>query len=135
MTMKQFSTAARRGTPGFSNTTPVEFMWDDRTMVAQPPTTGQLALFSARQAEGGLGGIRSMFELLASILDEDDYRVIEKALQDGIDLLLVTEVVQYIIGEWSGRPTSASTGSSTSRRSTGARSTAKRRAAVSTTSL
>ena len=135
MTMKQFTTAARRGSPAISESEPVTFMWDDREMVAQPPTTGQLALFSAHQANGGLGGVRALFELLAAVLDEADYRVIENALQDGIDLMLVTEVVQYIIGEWSGRPTSASTGSPRSPRSTGARSTGKRRAVASTSSL
>jgi hypothetical protein len=131
---KQFETAARRGTPAMADAQPVTFLFDEREMTAAPPTSGQLALFTASQSEGGIASIRALFDLLSWVLDDADYKVIETALEEGLDLDVITEIVQYLISEWSARPTSASTGSSPSRRSTGTRSTVKPLRAASTTS-
>lgn len=134
--MKQFTTAARRGTAAVRNPVDVTFEFEVREgefveMTAHAPTTGQLALFMAHQIDTGTGAVRSMFQLLASVLDDKDYRVIENQLHDGLDVAVVTEVVQYLIEEWSARPTSPPSASPPSPPSTGSRSTESPLAAVS----
>lgn len=137
MTMKQFQTASRRGAGAVNNAVPITFEFEVREgefveMTAQPPTTGQLALFFAHQYEGGTGGVRAMFDFIAAVLDDRDYRIIEQKLHEGLDVAVVIEIVQYLTSEWSARPTLPSRASSGSRRSTGTRSTAKLQAAGST---
>jgi len=139
MTMKQFGTAARRGTGAVNNPVDVHFEFEVREgefaeMVAHAPTTGQLALFFAKQYEGGTAGVRAMFDFLAAVLDDHAYKQIENQLHEGLDVAVLIEVVQYLIEEWSARPTKRPPTSSGSRQATGKRSTAKQLAAVSTTS-
>ena len=71
---------------------------------------------------------------MAAVLDEDDYDIIEDKLNEGVDLGLLTDIVSYLIEEWSARPTKPSSASSGSRKSTGKRSTAKRPAKAKTRS-
>lgn len=137
--MKQFQTASRRGAGAVNNAVPITFEFEVREgefveMTATPPTTGQLALFFAHQYDGGTGGVRAMFDFIAAVLDDRDYKIIEGKLHDGLDVAVVIEIVQYLTTEWSARPTQPSRGSSASRRNTGTRSTAKPLSAVSTTS-
>ena len=75
-----------------------------------------------------------MFDFVAAVLDDRDYRIIEDQLHDGLDVAVIIEIVQYLTEQWSARPTKAAPDSSASRRNTGRRSTAKQLAAVSTTS-
>lgn len=136
MTMKQFQTASRRGAGAVNNAVPITFEFEVREgefveMTAQPPTTGQLALFFAHQYEGGTGGVRAMFDFVAAVLDQRDYDIIEKKLHDGLDVAVVIEIVQYLTSEWSARPTQPSRASSGSRRNTGKPSTGKPLSAVS----
>jgi len=138
--VKQFTTAARRGTSALPDATPVEFEYEVRdgefvTMHAHPPTTGQLALFVSDQAtKGGMGSITAMLELFMVVLDEKDYEIIKDQLHDGLDLEVITEIFSWLMEEWGLRPTRPSSGLSPSRRTNGQRSTARRRAAVSTIS-
>jgi hypothetical protein len=137
--MKQFTTAARRGQGAVTNAVDVTFEFEIREgefveMTARPPTTGQLALFFAHQYDTGTGGIRAMFDLLSSVLDTRDYRIIEQQLHDGLDVAVTVEIVQYLVEQWSARPTKRPATSSGSPRSTGKRSTEKQLAAVPTTS-
>lgn len=139
MTMKQFQTAARRGQTAVANPVDVSFEWEATEgtyveMVAHPPTTGQMALFLSHQLDTGTGGVRAMFDLLSTVLEPGQYRIIENQLRDGLDVDVVIEVVRYLIAEWSARPTQPPSGSSPSRRSTGVRSTVRQRPVVSTTS-
>jgi hypothetical protein len=125
--MKQFGTAARRGMAAVNNAVDVTFQWE-RTegmyvdMTAHPPTSGQIALFLRDQGSGSQG-VRSMFELLASVLDDKDYDLIEDQLRDGLDVGVIVELVQYLTEEWSARPTSSPSDSPTSPTSTGSQST------------
>jgi hypothetical protein len=135
--MKQFQTASRRGVGAVNNAVPITFEFEVREgefleMTAQPPTTGQLALFFAHQYDGGTGGVRALFDFVAAVLSDADYKMIEDKLQDGLDVAVIIEIVQYLTTEWAARPTKSAPASSASRRSTGARSTGKTLAAVST---
>ena len=136
--MRQFTTAARKGTSTVANPVDIEFEYEVSegefvTMTAHPPTTGQLALFAAHQNDGGIGSIRSLFELLECSLEPQHFKVIEGQLRTGMDLGVVTELVQYLTGEWSARPTTSPNGSLPSPSTTGRRSTVKQRAGASTT--
>jgi len=137
--MKQFQTASRRGQGAVANAVPITFEFEVREgefveMTAQPPTTGQLALFFAHQYDLGTGSVRAMFDFIAAVLDNRDYKIIESQLHDGLDVAVIVEIVQYLTEQWSARPTKVRPASSGSPRSTGKRSTAKQLAAVPTTS-
>ena len=137
--MKQFTTAARRGAAAVANPVDVTFEFEVREgefveMTAAPPTSGQLALFTAHQFDKGSGSVRAMFDLLAAILSDEDYAVIEQQLHEGLDVMVLVEVVQWLIGEWTARPTTPPSASTGSRRTTGTRSTVKQRPRASTSS-
>jgi hypothetical protein len=125
--MEQFSTASRRGHTAVTNDVDVAFLWDDVEMVAHPPTTGQLALFLASQGKGNSKSLAGLFDLLSEVLEPEHWALIERELRDGVDAEMCTEVVRYLIGEWTGRPTTPRSGSPTSRKPTGTSSTAKPR--------
>jgi len=137
--MKQFQTAARRGKAAVSNPIDIQFEFEVRegeyvTMTAHAPTTGQLALFLGADTATGQGSIRAMFDLLDSVLVDKDYAIVEDQLRSGMDVEVVVEIVQYLVGEWAARPTTPPPVSSPSRRTTGRQSTARRPNAASTTS-
>ena len=125
--MRQFGTATRRGVAAVNNPVDVTFQWERAEnvwvdMVAHPPTTGQIALFLSRQGTGA-AGVRAMFELLSTVLDDADYAIIENQLREGLDVQVIVEVVQFLTEEWSGRPTLQPSGSSPSPTNTGSPST------------
>lgn len=104
------------------------------TMTAHPPTSGQFAMMLRQQAENSMAQrLRGMFDFLAAVLDQRNYDIIEQQLHDGLDVEVVTELIEYLIEEWTARPTKARSGSQSSPRSTGRRSTAKPRAVASIT--
>lgn len=128
MTMKQFTTAARRGETQVPNPIDITFEWEVREgefieMTAHPPTTGQLALFFAHQNERGTGPIRAMLSLIAQLVSDEDFAIIEDQLAEGLDVQIVVELIQYLTGEWSARPTTSSNGSTRSPRTIGRTST------------
>ena len=124
--MKNFDTAARRGKTAVNNPIDIEFQIDGESLTAHPPSSGQLALFMSGSSDGGMKTVRSMFDFMAAILDEADYAVLEGKLHDGIDLDVVTDIIRYVVEEWSARPTKPSSGSTKSRTATGSTSTVKR---------
>jgi hypothetical protein len=130
--MKQFATAARRGQSAMADAVDVDFelevsTGDYVTLTAHPATAGQLALFMHAREDGGLGTITATFDFLAQILDEDSYKILVEELQAGLDVMVAMDIITWLIGEWSARPTPSSNGSSGSPASTGRRSTAKPR--------
>lgn len=128
--MKQFTTAAKRGTAAVSNPVDITFEYEVREgefveMTAHPPTTGQLALFMSHGASGGVRSVQVLFEFLSTVLNDYSYAIIEDQLRDGLDIAVVSEMVQYLTGEWGARPTKSSPSSASSRRTNGRRSTVK----------
>ncbi|HEY6416445.1 MAG TPA: hypothetical protein VIX41_09415, partial [Acidimicrobiales bacterium] len=96
--MKQFTTAARRGVGAVPVSVDVIFEWEVTKgefveMTAHPPTSGQLALFMADQ-NSAVGAVRAMFDLLAAVLDDRAYKVIEGQLREGLDVAVVTELIE-----------------------------------------
>lgn len=132
--MREFSTAATRGKVGVVNAVDIEFRLDDKVLTAHPPTTGQVALYVQRGSVGGIRSVTSLFEFFSDILDDADWHVIENELRDGMDVEVLGQISNHLIGEWSGRPTPLSSGSAPTRNGTGRRSTAKLPAGGRTTS-
>lgn len=136
---KQFGTAARRGQAAVPNAIDIAFDFEVgtdewKTLTAHPPTSGQVALFLSQQGQGGVSTVTALFDFLAAVLDQADYDVIEAQLREGLDVGVITEIIEYLIEEWGARPTQRPSASSRSRNGTGRRSTVKPLNAVSTTS-
>jgi len=128
--MRQFKTAAHRGTPAVPNPVDIPFQWDEEVLTAHAPSSGQLALLLSHMADGTfrLDSIGALFDFLKGVLDDGDYDIIHTDLQQGLDVQLIVELIEALIEEWSARPTTPAVVSSRSRQSTGRRSTAKRAA-------
>ena len=136
--MKQFHTAARRGTSSLPNDTDVQFEFEVVdgefvTMTAHPPTTGQMALFLTRQTNP-TETVRSLFAFLGRVLDPADYRLIENKLAEGVDVQIMVEIVEFLIEEWTGRPIRPPSVSPSSPNGNGKPSTGKRHSKASTSS-
>lgn len=132
--MKSFDTSARQGAAGVVNDQPIEFELDGEVLTAYPPTAGQLALFLTANTAGGVESIQAMFELLAQVIDDDAVAVLKDRLGDGMEITVVTDIISYLVEEWSAHPTQPSSGASASRKSTGKGSTAKPRSKPARTS-
>lgn len=132
--MREFSTAANRGKAGVTNAIEIEFKLDEDVLTAKPPTSGQVALFIQHGRSGGISSVTSLFEFFSDVLEDKDWKIVEDKLRDGMDVELLAQISNYLIGEWSGRPTTQSSASSPTRNGTGRKSTAKRPAAMRTTS-
>lgn len=131
--MKQFKSAAAES-KAVRNAVPIEFAFDHLEMVANPPTTGQLVLLMTTDTEGSPGVLlRSVMEFFQGILDEDDYNALRDHIKSGGDINVLAEIMEWLVEQWSTRPTKPSSASSRSRTSTGRASTRKQPAKASTT--
>jgi hypothetical protein len=127
--MKNFTVAGRRAASSVNNPVAVEFQIEKGAVrVANPPSTGQLIMFFRDMSEGGTDAVDGIFGLLRVALSESDYNGVQQDLRDGkYDIEMLIEVVQWLVEQWSGRPTQPSSESSPSRKRTGRPSTAKPR--------
>lgn len=131
--MKQFVTQV--STPEIpEGVGPLPFQVDDDEFVANPPSQEQVLFLVAAQASTVDMATRAaaVIDFLAAILAEEDQftRFRSRLLdpKDTLDFAKVEEIVEWLVEEWSGeRPTKPSSGSASSRGSTGKSSTAKRR--------
>jgi hypothetical protein len=130
--LREFKTAARKAAPAvFDDAEPIEFSIDGETFTAYPPSPGQLAMLVAAQADSRdvSESMAAVIDFLDGILDEDAQAMYRKRLldrTDPFDFDTVNEIVEGLIEEWSARPTKSPSASSSSRRTGGSRSTAKR---------
>jgi len=131
--LREFSTAATRGKAGVPNAIDIEFKLDDDVLTAHAPTSGQVVLFIQHGRSGGVASIEGLFAFFSDVLDDKDWKKVEEKLRDGMDVELLSEISNYLIGEWSGRPTRLSSVSSPTPNGTGPRSTAKQPAKVART--
>lgn len=132
--MREFKQAAKRES-ALPNAVDIEFSLNDEVLIASPPSTGQLTMFMAYQADGAdpSDQAKAVMDLLYSIFDHDQYAWIQtQLLNDDLDVDTLMEVIEYLGEEWSSRPTSSASASSPSRASTGKRSTAKPRSKATT---
>lgn len=131
--MREYDVAVGRAVITDAKSIPFKLGKDKLT--AEPPTTGQLALF-LRGGRGGIGfqAISALLEFVSDILSDKDWRTVEGHLRDGLDVDILSKIVSDLIGEWSGRPTTPSSASSRTRTVTGRQSTAKQRSPAKTSS-
>ena len=133
--MREFTTAANRGKAGVPNAIDIEFKLDDDILTAKAPTSGQVALFIQGGRSGGISSVTALFEFFSDVLEDDDWAKVEVKLRDGMDVQLLAEISNYLIEEWSGRPTKRSPVSSRTLNGTGRKSTGKQQAAGRTSSV
>lgn len=125
--MKSFDTSARQAEAGVANDADVEFELDGEVLVAHAPTAGQLALFLTANTGGGVQSLVAMFDLLATVIDDDAVDLLKEKLGEGMEITVITDIITFLVEEWSAHPTEPSSGASASRKSTGKASTAKPR--------
>ena len=128
--------AAHRGggTGGFKRGFDWEPYGNQHVLGARIYNDAPHAIYAELGRGGGISSVTSLFEFFSDVLGEDDWKKVEDKLRDGMDVELLANISNYLIGEWSGRPTNRSSASTPTRNGTGPKSTAKRPAAVRTTS-
>lgn len=136
--MKEFTTAARRSAPtAIDGAEPITFTVDGEEYTAYPPTPGQLALLISAQAKNREPeeSIASIIDFLDGILDENAQAMFRKRIldrEDPFDFDTVETIMEGLIEEWSARPTSSPSASSSSPANGGRKSTARRRSPAQT---
>jgi hypothetical protein len=138
--VREFKTAGRRATSAFGDEAePITFTIDGEEFTAYPPSTGAMAMMLAAQAESRdvTENVAGLIDFYDGILDEAGRERFRERLMDRddpFDFEMVNEIVEGLMEEWSGRPTRSPSASSTSQRSGGSKSTAKRRPTARTSS-
>jgi hypothetical protein len=129
--VKEFVTAAKEiedeesGEDGV-----VEFAIDGTMCTAYRPGDGQIAVLMATTGPHASENeqIAGFINFFVSVLDEGSHSYIVSRLLDRTDVFGMKElndISEYLMEQWSGRPTKSSSGSTGSRRKTGRSSTAK----------
>jgi len=130
MTIKQFATAALNTDDSeFEGAEPIQFQVDQDTFTAFPPTSSQFALFMAAQSSHSKTAdqIAALIDFFNGMLSEDDQQLLRWRLmnrEDSFSFETVQAILEFLVEEWSARPTQSPQGSSSSRQNTGRKSTA-----------
>lgn len=126
--MKEFNTAVKEVAAGDIDEG-IEFKIDDRTLVAYKPSDGQLAMLMASLGRGSseTDSIAGVINFFVKVLSREGAQYIESRLLDredtGFELAQVEEIMEWLVEEWSGRPTQPLTVSTQSPVSGGPKST------------
>ena len=126
--MKEFTTAVNEAEKSEEDEGLVEFMVDGELCTAYRPSDGQLAFLMAStgrhsSTEEQIAGIINFF---VAVLDDDSHNYVVSKLLDRKDkfgIEQVQEIMEWLVSEWSGRPTKSPSGSTSSPPSTGRSST------------
>lgn len=111
---------------------PVHIKVDDREVTFSPATTGQIAILLAGTADSSstVQGIASSINFFFALLENpDDVRYFKTRLlsrKDPFDTEQITDIVEYLVEEWTARPTKQPSDFQPSQQSDGRKSTAKR---------
>lgn len=133
MTIKEFVTSAEHAADSDEAllTKDIAVTVDGREVLFFAPTEGQLALFMAGASDSTsqMSSIASTINFFFSLLDEENIRYFKVRLFDRNDkfgAVDVVKLVEYLVGEWSARPTKQPSDFMPSQSPTGQRSTARR---------
>jgi hypothetical protein len=127
--MKQFITAASEADElEEGERKDLVFMIDDREVTAYFPGDGQIAVYMATTASfaSKREQVAGALNFFVSVFDEDTHSWVVSRLFDRTDdfgLKQVTDILQYMMEEWTGNPTVAPSTSTRSRPTTSRRST------------
>jgi hypothetical protein len=113
--LKEFSTAANRVTEG-DEPEPIEFGLDGVLCKAYYPKDGQVAVLMATGGKHSSDAdqIAGVINFFVGVLDDDSHSYIVGRLLDRKDPFGLTEVqniIEWLMEQWSGRPTKSSVGS------------------------
>ena len=105
---KEFTTAAEEkveGGPG-----DITFTIDGRELTARPPKDGQVAMMMARMGRHSTNNdkVAGMIDFFVELFDEADEQYVVDRLLDGDDdfgITQVTDIMTWLMEEWSKRPT------------------------------
>lgn len=135
--MREFVTAARQAPSAIEGAEPIQFKIDGEEFTAYPPSPGQMAMLIQAQADSRdvTESIAAIIDFLDGILDEEAQKMFRRRLldrNDPFDFDNVNELVEGLVEEWTARPTTSSSASSSSPKSVGSKSTAKPRSRATT---
>lgn len=126
--MREFTTAANEAASGDEPDKGIPFMVDGFECRAFKPQDGQLAVLMATTGrhssnEEQIAGLINFF--VAVLNDESHGYIVSKLLdrRDKFGLDEVQDIMEWLIEEWSGRPTRSPSGSTSSPESVGPKST------------
>jgi len=124
--IKEFTTAAKTAAGQIED--PIEFSLDDQTLRAYRPTEGQMALLmmALGRHTSEATKVAGAIDFFVSIMDQPSYTYLADRLQSRDNPIALEEIIpvmEWIVEEWSGRPTPSSSGSTPSPPSDGLNST------------
>lgn len=124
--IKQFTTAAERAASDAARE--IKFEVDGFPVTAYEPDPSQFAMLMASIGRGAseIEKIAGIINFFVKVLDDRGASHIEARLldrKDPFDTDKVEEIIEWLIEEWSGRPTQQSPASTPSPQSAGAAST------------
>jgi hypothetical protein len=123
--IREFTTAAREAEP--SGDDPIEFVVDGHECICYKPQASQFAVLMAsisRQSDWPTQ-VAGVINFFASVLDQPSHAYLTGRLLDREDpfgIEQVQEIIEWMVEEWTGRPTQSPSGSTQSRPSGGPRS-------------
>lgn len=107
--MKEFTTAINEVIEGDTEA-PMEFLLDGEKIRAYKPTEGQLAMLMASMGRHTTDQtkIAGIIDFFVAVLDEEGHQYVVSRLlsrDDPLGIVQVQEVMEWMIEEWTGRPT------------------------------
>jgi hypothetical protein len=137
--MKEFTSAAKAAVSDDDEDI-ITFKVDDAEVRAYPPSPGQLAMMFTSMGDYSTDPkkIAGVIDFILGLLDEDSSQLLGARLMDRRDpfeLDQLTAIMEWLVEEWSARPTQPSPASTPSRSSTGRRSTGSVHKMASTRSV
>jgi len=122
--MKEFTTAVEQAE---GEAELLEFKIDDHVVRAYRPTDGQLAMLMASVGRhtSEVTKIAGCIDFFVTVMDEESHRyVVDRLLsrEDPLGIMDVQGIIEWLIEEWSGRPTQSLSVSTQSRQNGGRKS-------------
>lgn len=129
--MKEFTTAATRVAEEgeeLDSVYTLEFAVDGETLHARRPKDGQLAVLMTAASRHMPDNMRiaTLIDFFVNVLDIESHHYVVGRLLDGDDefgLEEVQDIMEWMVEEWTGRPTQPPSVSTQSRRTGGQKST------------
>lgn len=136
--MREFTTAAKFDVE--EEDEPLVFIHDGREVRFFEPSAGQLAIMATLSMSKEQQTVRQLMTLFFSVMDEETYEYFESRLMDRKDTFDldteggVLDIYEFLMEEWSGKPSKQPSDYRPPRKSTGRSSTGSTRAKASTSS-
>lgn len=138
--MKEFAVAAKAEDEDPEVVVPIKFKVGDQECLAYRPEAGQVAMMYSRMDDTLSSDgerIAAMIDFFMGLLDKDSRRVLSRRLmerEDPFEMETVSDIMDWLMEQWSGRPTTPSSASTRSRVNGGRKSTVKPQPVESTLS-